>query len=406
MENDQVLSQLSAEMRAELYQNILPFWFARALDRPNSGFYGAISNDLVVDPTAPRGSLLTSRILWTFSASCRYLYAPQYAFVARYACQDLITHFWDQEHSGLFWALAPDGTVIDPRKHLYGQAFGIYALIEFCLATHEMYALAKAAEMLRVIELYAHDDQHGGYHECFTQDWKPAEDVRLSPTDRNEKKSMNTHLHLMEAYTNLRNLWPSEEVIAHHRELIEIMMRRIVNPQTGHATLFFDEAWNPRSTEVSYGHDIEISWLLVEAAEMDGTEELIQEAKALAVRMAQAVYDEGLDTDGGLMYESGPEGWIDDSKEWWPQAEAVVGFLNAYQISGQQHFLDAALNSWAFIKKYLIDHEHGEWFRGVYRDGTLKADQPKVSFWKCPYHNGRMCLEVLKRVAAIQKQNK
>ncbi len=405
MDNMQILSDWSAQVEAELTKNILPFWVSRVMDRERGGFYGAISNDLVVDRNVRRGVLLSSRILWTFSAAYKRYRRPEFLAMAYHAYDDLKTNFVDQDYGGLFWEIEADGTVSNERKQVYGQAFGIYGLVEFYRATNELPALGKSVDIFTLVDHHGHDSLHGGYLEALTRRWQPEQDVRLSARDRNEPKSMNTHLHLMEALTNLRRVWPDERVTSRHRELIELMMRRIVDPQTAHMTLFFDEAWQPRSTEISYGHDIEASWLLVEAAEVDGDPALIQEAKALALRMAQAVYEQALDTDGGLMYEAGPHGWIDDSKEWWPQAEAVVGFLNAYQISGQPHFLNAALKSWAFIQQHLIDRQHGEWFRGVLRDGTLKANELKVSFWKCPYHNGRMCMEVIDRLAALRNRS-
>lgn len=391
-----------ARVERELNDNILPFWIKYAVNRERGGFYGAISNDLVAHKDAPRGALLTSRILWTFSAAYRRYPRPEYLSMARNAYDDLLAHFWDNDYGGLFWEIDAQGNVTKGRKQIYGQAFGVYALAEWFAAGGEPAALDRAIELFRLIEQHSYDPVYGGYLEACTRQWQPEADMRLSNVDRNEAKSMNTHLHVMEAYTNLRRVWSSDEIARAHRQMIEVMMRRIIDSQTAHTILFFSEDWQPRSDEVSYGHDIEASWLLVEAAEVDGDEALIGEAKALALRMAQAVYEQALDSDGGLMYEAGPHGWTDDSKEWWPQAEAVVGFLNAYQLSGKVHFLDAALAGWAFIEQHLIDRQRGEWFRGVHRDGTLKKDEFKVSFWKCPYHNGRMCMEVIERLRTLQ----
>ncbi len=388
-------------VEAELSDNILPFWLDHTVDHERGGFYGAIGNDLVVHQDAPRGALLSARILWTFSAAYRRYPRPEYLSMARHAYDDLLARFWDHDYGGLFWEIDAQGRVTRERKQMYGQAFGVYALAEFFAASDEQAALDRAIELFRLVERYSRDPVYGGYLEACTRQWQPESDMRLSNIDRNEIKSMNTHLHVMEAYTNLRRVWSSNDIARAHREMIEVMMTRIIDPQTAHTILFFSEDWQPRSDEVSYGHDIEASWLLVEAAEVDGDEVLIGEAKDLALRMAQAVYEQALDADGGLMYESGPHGWIDDSKEWWPQAEAVVGFLNAYQLSGQAHFLDTALASWAFIDRCLIDRQRGEWFRGVARDGTLKKDEFKVSFWKCPYHNGRMCMEVADRLRSL-----
>jgi mannobiose 2-epimerase len=259
--------------------------------------------------------------------------------------------------------------------------------------------MAKA--IYQAIEDHAYDPAHKGYVEAFTRTWEPESDMRLSEGDQNEKKSMNTHLHIMEGYTNLLRVWPDAGLQAKVMELLTVMMTHIIDPTTYHMTLFFDEAWTPRSPNVSYGHDIEASWLLVESAEVLGDEALLRQARTLGVKMAQAVYDEGRDPDGAIVYEAGPEGLADSTKQWWPQAEAAVGFLNAYQLSGEAHYLDAALASWDFIDAYLIDHEYGEWRRYVERDHTAGDDEAKVSFWKCPYHNGRACMELAERLADL-----
>jgi mannobiose 2-epimerase len=209
---------------------------------------------------------------------------------------------------------------------------------------------------------------------------------------------MNTHLHIMEAYANLMRTWNDAELHSKQAELIDLVMSRIVDPQTYHTILFFDECWNCKSDHISYGHDIEASWLLVESADGLGDAGLIAAARALAVPMVEAALDEGIDPDGGMVYEATPEGLVQPNKEWWPQAEAVVGFINAYQLSSEARFLEAALESWDFIETYLIDRTHGEWFRYVTRDGAVGMDAPKVSFWKCPYHNGRACMETIERL--------
>jgi mannobiose 2-epimerase len=215
-----------------------------------------------------------------------------------------------------------------------------------------------------------------------------------------EKKSMNTHLHLLEAYATLLRYHEDTTVRLRLRELIEICLKYIVHPATHHFILFFDEQWHPRSDVISFGHDIEGSWLLCEAAQILGDPGVLRRVREAAVKMAQAVYDQGLDTDGGLLYEADTTGIIDDDKHWWPQAEAVVGFLNAYELTGRQHFMDAAERSWAFIEHHIVDHEFGEWFWLVSRAGVPDASKDKVGPWKCPYHNSRTCFEVMERLDA------
>ncbi len=385
----------------ELRENVLPFWIKHAVDKERGGFYGEVSNTLAVDKDAPRGALLTSRILWTYSAAYKRYHAPEYLEMARWAYDDLLSRFWDETYGGLYWMVGADGALLRPRKQIYGQAFGIYGLTEYYSATGEPGALDKAIAIFRLMEEHSHDPEHGGYFEAYTRDWRLESDLRLSDIDMNEMKSMNTHLHVMEAYANLMRVWDSAELRARQTENIDIMMHRIVSPKTFHTLLFFDESWNSRVDHISYGHDIETNWLLVESAEVLGDERRIVEAKAYAVRMAQAIYDEGLNGEGGLVNDGDASGVTDPNFEWWPQAEAAVGFLNAYQLSGQPHFLQAALRSWDFIERYFIDRQHGEWFRHVTKNHTVDRATAKVSFWKCPYHNGRACMEMIDRLGKL-----
>lgn len=391
---------------AELHNNILPFWIEHTVDQEHGGFYGKITNDLVVDTEAPRGALLTARILWTFSAAYRRYPKQAYLNMAHWAYYDLVKRFWDREYGGFVWSISPDGVVIGSRKHIYVQAFGIYALAEYYAATGTEAALTTAKHVFELIEMHSHDSENLGYLEAFERDWQPGTELQLGEGDMAATKSMNTHLHIMEAFTNLMRVWPNPTLKARQTELMQIIMTRIINLETARMTLFFDEAWMPLSREISYGHDIEASWLLIESTEVLGDAELDAQARELSVRMAEAVMARGLDPDGAVVYEWGPEGWVDDTKQWWPQAEAAVGFLNAYQLSKQPCFLKASLRAWDFIEAYLIDREYGEWIRYVTRNRQRPAetgedDEAKVSFWKCPYHNGRACLELTRRLMNI-----
>jgi mannobiose 2-epimerase len=396
--NSSLVDDARARIEADLRQNILPFWIEKVTDRATGTFLGALTNDLVADRSVERGALLTSRILWTFSAAYRRYRDPAYLAMADHAYGDLMTRFHDREHGGFFWSIAADGSVLRDRKQVYGQAFAIYALSEYHAANGGREALEQAVSVYRLIEARARERVHGGYLEAFDRAWQPIADQRLSTVDLNEPKSQNTHLHVMEAYTNLLRVWPDEGLRRAQHELLDIMLTRIVNPATGHLGLFFAEDWSPRSDRISYGHDIEAAWLLTEAADVLGDPSLEARIRPLAVKIAEVTLTEGVDSDGGVYNLGGPDGLIDSDKEWWPQAEAVLGFLCAWQLSGQARYFDAALRSWGFIKTRLIDHKHGEWFRGVTRDGRLLADQLKVSFWKCPYHNGRMGLEAVRRL--------
>ncbi|MGD0831634.1 MAG: AGE family epimerase/isomerase [Terracidiphilus sp.] len=391
------MQDLRQKVETELRSDILPFWLKYSIDDEFGGFRGQISNDLTIDPHAAKGLILNARILWTFSKAFTVYRDPLYLATARRAYEYLDRYFWDHDFGGVYWMLDYLGRPHDTKKRIYGQAFTVYALAEYYHASGDPDALAKALRMVESIESSSHDDVHNGYFETYERDWALAKDQRLSAVDMDEKKSMNTHLHLMEAYATLLRFHEDETVRRRLRELIEIFLDHIIDPATNHFILFFDEEWHPRSNKISFGHTIEGSWLLCEAAEVLGNAGLLKRVREVSVKMAQAVFEQGLDQDGGLLYELNP---TDTDKHWWPQAEAVVGFLNAYQLTGQTHFLAASENSWAFIDKFIVDHLHGEWFWRVSKSGVPSAEEYKVDPWKCPYHNGRACIEVMQRLDA------
>jgi mannobiose 2-epimerase len=292
------------------------------------------------------------------------------------------------------------GEPLEERKQIYAQAFAVYALVEYHRATGRAEALDRATRLFDLLETYSFDPVWGGYYEAFSRDWEPLDTVRLSDRDPNEKKSMNTHLHVMEAYTNLYRVWEHEPLATRLRRLLEHFLEVIVDPDTAHVIPFFTEQWERRSASISPGHDIEASWLLQEAANVLGDAELEARTRENAVRMARVTLREGVDDDDGLIFEAEPDRVTDPDRHWWPQAEAVVGFLNAYQISDEDRFREAALNSWAFIQQHLVDRKHGEWRRRVSPNGTHYGDD-KVGPWKGPYHGVRACLEGVRRVGEM-----
>ena len=389
----------------ELRTNILPFWMRHVVDREMGGFHGEITNDLVIRPDAERGSLLGSRILWTFSAAYLRYRQPEYLEMARWAYDDLMARFWDPQNGGVYWSTTAHGAPLRTRKQIYGQAFFIYAATEYHRATGLQEPLERAIEVFRLVEQHGRDAQHGGYFEAYTRDWQPEEDVRLSEVDLNEPKSQNTHLHVMEAYTNLMRVWRDPQLLAAQEELLKVMITRILDPRAFHLGLFFGNAWDRRTDRISFGHDIEAAWLLHEAAGVLGQVDLTERIRSLALGIARVTLEEGIDTDGALLYEADSTGLTSDIKEWWPQADAAVGFMDAYQISGDERYLTTSLRLWDFIEKHLVDRRSGEWFRYVNRDGTVGAGQAKVSFWKCPYHNGRACLELVARLRASSRRS-
>lgn len=385
----------------ELSENLIPFWMMHAVDHHYGGFIGRMTNDLLVKRKAPKGLVLNARILWTFSALYRYEPKPEYLQMAQRAFEYLTLKFQDTLYGGYYWMLSYCGESIDVKKKIYGQAFMIYALSEYVRATGEKVALNMARELFKLIEKRCRDRRYLGYFESYNRDWIVAEDYRLSEKDMNEKKSMNAHLHLLESYTNLFRIWKDKKIESALRELIAVFLKFIIDPQSYCFRLFFNEKWIPKTHHISFGHDIEGSWLLTEAVEVLNDRRLHDAVVNKAIRMAEAVRNKGLDNDGGLLYEGSPECILDDDKHWWPQAEAVVSFLNAYQLSGDTQYFDAAYQCWQFIEEYIVDKKHGEWYWKVSREGKRDAKEYKISEWKGPYHNVRACLEILKRLDSI-----
>ena len=393
------LEKFSAQVSDHLFGHYLPFWCGPALDRENGGWMAWLSNDLKPDRSQPKGLIVNSRILWAFSAAHQVRPEPVYAEMAERAFDFVMNKFWDGRHGGAFWRLDDAGKVMDDSKKTYGQAFYIYALTEFYRAFGNPLALDRAKKLFGLIEHYAHDATFGGYAEVCNRNWSPAgADARLSEKDMNEKKSMNNHLHVLEAYTNLYRVWPETRVAERLRELIDIFLTRILDARTNHLHHFFNEQWEVRSDTYTFGHDIEASWLLCEAAEELGDVQLLAQVRAVALPMAEVVLREGIASDGALCYEGKSGKIIDAGRECWPQAEALVGFLNAFELSGDVKFFSAAQRIWGYIEKNLIDRVHGEWFWRINPDGRPDNKLPKVSEWKGPYHATRACLEMMKRL--------
>ena len=396
------LKGFSQRVSDQLFGHILPFWCGPALDHEQGGWMGWLSNDLKPDRTQPKGLIVNSRILWAFSAVHQARPDALFKQMAGRAFDFVMNHFWDAQLGGAFWRLDDTGRVLDDSKKIYGQAFYIYALAEYHRAFGVPVALARAIDLFELIERHAHDWKHSGYLEVRQRNWSEADaDARLSDKDMNEKKSMNNHLHLLEAYTNLYRVWKDQRVEQRLRELIALFEQRILDPRTLHLHHFFNEQWQVRSDTYTFGHDIEGTWLLCEAAEVLGDAALLKRVPAVALRMAEVTLREGIDADGALRYEGKGGKIIDAGKECWPQAEAVIGFLNAFQLSGDEKYLNASLRAWDFIENHLVDRVHGEWFWRITPEGRVDPTLPKVSEWKGPYHGSRACLETLHRLRAI-----
>ncbi len=390
--------QLKQEMREVLEDNILRFWTERMVDHEHGGFYGRIDGDNVLHGDADKGAILNARILWTFSAAYRVLHKGEYLEMATRAKRYLIDHFVDPDYGGVYWSLDSLGQPKDTKKQFYAIGFAIYGLSEYARATGDAEAREQAISLYRCIEAHALDRVHNGYIEATTRQWQPIDDMRLSNLDVNYPKSQNTHLHILEPYANLYRVWPSTELKASLRNIIGIFTERILNPDTFHLDLFFNMDWSRESVRrESYGHDIECSWLLHEAALVLGDNDLLDKVEPIVRKVAKAS-EKGLNADGSMIHEANlTTGTIDDDLHWWVQAETVVGFINIYQHFRDEEALGKGLRCWQYIKQNIIDYKHGEWYWSRHRDGSVNTIDDKAGFWKCPYHNSRMCLELIER---------
>ena len=390
------LNQLQSELSAEL-DSILAYWSKKTIDNQNDGFIGQINSNEEIISDADKGSVLNARILWSFSAAYQNTKNEEHKKIATRAFDFLSNHFYDSEFGGLFWSINSDKTPKDTKNQIYALAFAIYGFSEYYVISKNEKALAIAINLYLRIQKHSYDPVNKGYLEAFTRDWQPIEDLRLSDKDANEKKTMNTHLHIVESYANLFKVWKDKTLQKDIIELLQTIEKHFINPETGHLHLFFDENWVEKPDVISYGHDIEAAWLLLQCAEISEDENLIANYKKHAIQIAE-VTQEGLDSDGGLWYEFDPKtNELIAEKHWWVQAEALIGFYNAYQLTGDEKYLEIVLKNWKFIKTHILDQQNGEWFWGINKDYSL-MEKDKAGFWKCPYHNSRACLELINRI--------
>ena len=422
------------EMQDVVENNILRFWMDQMVDHENGGFYGRIDNQGVLHPQAEKGAILNARILWSFSAAYRVLSkveseklkAESYLEMATRAKDYFIDHFIDPDYGGVYWSVDYKGQPLDTKKQFYAIGFAIYGLSEYARATGDREALDYALQLYDCIEEHSFDRKNNGYIEACTREWGEMADMRLSELDANYPKSQNTHLHIIEPYANLYRCLkefraaescdyvpvlgsvlpmgvsvPQEtinRVEGSLRNIINIFTDHILNPETHHLDLFFDMDWTRRAGALeSYGHDIECSWLMHEAALVLGDPYVLEKVEPIVREVAKAS-EKGLRADGSMIHEANLDtGHVDDDLHWWVQAENVVGWFNLYQHFGDVDALQKAQRCWDYIKAQLIDYDHGEWFWSRHPDGTLNSVDDKAGFWKCPYHNSRMCLEIIER---------
>lgn len=388
------IAAFASELEDNLNNNILPYWLTKMPDNVNGGFYGRRDSSDTLQEEAQKGAIMNARILWTFSAAYLATGRADCLEAATRTKDYILDRFIDKEFGGAYWALNANGSVADDKKQFYAIAFMIYGLAEYYRACGDKEALDCAIGLFRTIERYSRDRVKGGYREAATRSWEPIEDMRLSEKDENFSKTMNTHLHILEAYTALLRVWRTEECLEATRYVLEVIMDRIVSAD-GHLGLFYDDDWNRMDGEKSYGHDIEASWLMLEAAEVIGDSELLERTLAVTRRIAEAAR-EGLCCDGSMIYERHRNGSYDNEKHWWVQAEAVVGQAYLWRYHGEEKALDLARRTWSYIRDNLVDNVNGEWYWSRMPDGSINTTEDKAGFWKCPYHNSRMCLETLR----------
>lgn len=389
------MSQLTKKIAvnlAEELEQILNYWVNNTIDNLHGGFVGERDNFNKLVPNAPKGIILNSRILWSFSAASNHYKSNKYKSICERSYNYLHTFFNDKKNGGVFWELDATGKPTNKRKQVYAQAFMIYALSEYYIFSKNKEVLDWAINLYNLIEKHANEPIYKGYIEAFNEDWSPIEDMRLSDKDENEAKTMNTHLHVLEAYTNLYKVYKNEGLKHHLTNLIQLFFDKFI-AANNHLLLFFDEQWNSKSNIISYGHDIETAWLLIEAAKVIENESLIKKTEEKAVLIANTFLEEGIDTDGGVFYEYHPTSKIlDDDKHWWPQAEAIVGLYYAFSITGNEKYEQQAFKILNFIQKNIIDKKNGEWLWRVHKNGKPYTTDYKMGMWKAPYHNSRACI--------------
>ena len=407
--NDDIKT-LKAEVQDVLENNILDFWLSNMIDDEHGGFYGQMTGEGQLVKDADKGGILSARILWAFSAAYRVLGNPEYLMAATLIKDYIIEYFYDDQFGGTYWSVDYLGNPKDTKKQFYAIGFMIYGLSEYARATGDQQALDYALKLFDCIEQHSLDKVNNGYIEAQTRQWNEIADMRLSELDANFPKSQNTHLHIIEPYTNLYRCLMEygeacpvpgdvvDRVEKALRNLIDIFTDKILNPETHHLDLFFDMDWTREAGALeSYGHDIECSWLMHEAALVLGDQAVLDKVEPIVKLVAKAS-EKGLNADGSMVHEANLDtGHVDDDRHWWVQAETVVGFINLYQHFGDESALLKALHCWQYIKDNLIDREGGEWFWSRDAQGNINRRDDKAGFWKCPYHNSRMCLEIMER---------
>lgn len=381
----------------ELLERLLGWWQEKVL--LDEGFHGTVREDGTPDAEANRCLILGARLLWTYSTAWRVTGNACYRDAAEMLYRYVSGHFIDPVYGGAFFEITHDGKPAREYKHIYGEAFAIYAFAAYFRATGDKTALNKAMAVFTHLEDKAHDKTFGGYAECLHRDGTPAPEILGTNQNPAQQKTMNTSLHVLEALTALLSVHENALVRERLQEMFDIFLERILDPDTGHFWMFFDRAWAHDGLVRSYGHDIEGTWLLCEAAEALGDAASLEKARKTAIFMIDRTLREAMSPEGVLTTEYDPAtGERRPDYSWWEQNEAVVACFNAWQITGEQAYLDQAAKTMDMILTRHWDAENGGYFPNLNPDLSPKRGVNKASAWICPYHNGRMCLELMERI--------
>ena len=385
------------EFEEHLINDLIPFW-KDLKDEQYGGFYGHMDKDLKVDKHADKGVILNSRILWFFSASYSLLKDEDLLIPARHAYEFLRKYCYDKSRGGVYWALTYDGKPVDTTKHTYNQAFAIYALSEYYMASSDADSLVLAYELFDLVEHRCRDKD--GYLEAFSVDFTPDDNnEKLSENGVIAERTMNTLLHVLEAYSNLYKADNSQEVADRLKEIADIFSEKVFDTKRGRLKVFFDLDYNSLIDLYSYGHDIEASWLLDRAAEVLDDPEYTRKIHLISDVLADEVHRHAYSKSERALYNECENGTDDRKKVWWVQAESVVGFRNAFEKHPDRtDYEEASEEIFSFILDKMIDLRCGEWYENILEDGTKDLGRGIVHQWKCPYHNGRMCIEMCRRL--------
>lgn len=382
------------EIRKHLTDGIIPFW-KKMRDDKNGGYYGYMDHDLQVDEGAVKGCILNSRITWFFANAYLALGDESLLAEAKHGYDFMKKYCVDREMGGVYWSVRADGTPEDTTKHTYNQAFSIYALSSYYDASKDESALKLAKELFHIIEERCMDEI--GYKEAFDREFHEIENDKLSENGVIADKTMNTLLHVFEAYTELYRVDGDEAVKKRLMWILDTIAEKIYNPVLHRQEVFFDREMNSILDLHSYGHDIETAWLIRRGTDVLGDKSYEEKMLQIVLDLTGQTYRVAF--DGRSFANECEKGVVDENRIWWVQAEALLGFLNGYQLAPEHgEYLEAARAQWIFIRDHVIDKRSGsEWFWDVDKEGRAVSDKPIVEPWKCPYHNGRMCLEVIKR---------